>query len=400
VDWIEPVTPIGVFEYKLPPSKSHMIRQLLLASKSTKSTEIRFNGTPGEDIVSMSNCLKKMAVDIQKFPKKWIINPHKNGLIAPKSTLFCGNSGTVARIMTAIAANFDVKVTIDGDESLRKRSNLTLASCLRELGCQVSSDGFPCTVKGPLKPKDIEIDSSKSSQPISALILSSSDFKNDMKLTIKGKNVSRGYLRLTIKLANESGFENDLTHDSIKLSNWEIVTPEVVKIPSEMSLYPMATLLDNLHDGLQVEIEAQDNDELLFRTLEELEKPGVNKINLRDASDIISPLAALMAISDGGEIFGASHAKGKESNRIIRTKELLNIFSLDCDSKEDGLSVSGSQIPKDPETPIDTHMDHRLAMTAVILATYCGAKIVNSDIIKVTHPDFMDMIKSLKSLQP
>jgi 5-enolpyruvylshikimate-3-phosphate synthase len=45
-------------------------------------------------------------------------------------------------------------------------------------------------------------------------------------------------------------------------------------------------------------------------------------------------------------------------------------------------------------------MDHRLAMTAVILATYCGAEIVNSDIIKVTHPDFMDMIKSLKSLQP
>jgi 5-enolpyruvylshikimate-3-phosphate synthase len=64
------------------------------------------------------------------------------------------------------------------------------------------------------------------------------------------------------------------------------------------------------------------------------------------------------------------------------------------------LSVSGGQIPKNPETPIDTHMDHRLAMTAVILATYCGAEIVNSDIIKVTHPDFMDMIKSLKSLQP
>jgi len=400
VEWIEPVTPVGVFEYKLPPSKSHMIRQLILASKSTEKTEIRFQGTPGEDIISMSNCLEMMAVNIQKFPKKWIITPHKDGLVAPKSTLFCGNSGTVARIMTAMVANFNVEVTIDGDESLRKRSNLTLASCLRELGCQISSNGFPCTIKGPLKPKDIEIDSSKSSQPISALILSSSDFKSSMNLTIKGEKVSRGYLQLTIKLANEWGFKNNLIHNSIRLSNWKVITPRIVKIPSEMSLYPMATLLDNLHDGLQVEIETQDNDELLFRTLEGLEKTENTKINLRDASDIISPLAALMAISEGGEILGASHTKGKESNRIIRTKELLNVFSLNCASKEDGLSVSGGEMPKMPEFPVDTHMDHRLAMTAVILATYCGAEVINLDIIRVTHPDFIEMIKSLKSLQP
>jgi 5-enolpyruvylshikimate-3-phosphate synthase len=45
-------------------------------------------------------------------------------------------------------------------------------------------------------------------------------------------------------------------------------------------------------------------------------------------------------------------------------------------------------------------MDHRLAMTAVILATYCGAEIINTEIIKVTHPDFMQMINSLKLLQP
>jgi 5-enolpyruvylshikimate-3-phosphate synthase len=45
-------------------------------------------------------------------------------------------------------------------------------------------------------------------------------------------------------------------------------------------------------------------------------------------------------------------------------------------------------------------MDHRLAMTAVILATYCGGEIMNPEIVKVTHPDFLEMIKSLKILQP
>ena len=40
-------------------------------------------------------------------------------------------------------------------------------------------------------------------------------------------------------------------------------------------------------------------------------------------------------------------------------------------------------------------MDHRLAMTAVILGTSCGAEIDDVEIIKVTHPKFMDMIKRL-----
>jgi 3-phosphoshikimate 1-carboxyvinyltransferase len=400
VERIEPMTPVGVFQYKLPPSKSHMIRQLTLASKSLEITEIKFEGVPGEDIISMGNCLEKMGVKIEKLTERWIVTPPKNRLIAPKETIFCGNSGTVARIMMSMVANFDSEVTIDGDLSLQKRNNSTLASCLRELGCKVSSNGFPCTVKGPIKPKDIEIDASESSQPISALILSSSDFDGTMKLTIKGKEISRGYLQLTTKLAKRWGLKDDFENNSILLSSWKVVTPKIVKIPSEMSLYPMAILLDNLHGNLQVEIEEQDIDELLMRTLEVLENPDINRINLRDASDIITPAAALMAISDGGEIFGAAHTKGKESDRIKRTSELLNLFSLNCEVKEDGLLLLGGEIPVKPDSPINTYMDHRLAMTAVILGTYCGAEIINPDIIKVTHPDFMKMIKALKLLQP
>ncbi|MDA7555264.1 hypothetical protein OAR96_00095 [Euryarchaeota archaeon] len=397
---IEPLAPEGFFQYKLPPSKSHMIRQLMLASKAIQVTEIRFEGTPGEDIISMSNCLEKMGVNIEKYPDKWKVYPPKDGLTPPNETLYCGNSGTVAKIMTAISANFDREINIDGDTSLRSRSNATLSSSLRKLGCQISSDGFPCIVRGPINPTDIEIDASESSQPISALILSSTDFKKKMKLTIHGKEVSRGYLQLTTNIAKQWGLDTEFIDNSITLTNWEVKTPDIVQIPSEMSLYPMAILLDNLHEKLQVEVETQDIDELLLDTLEVLGNPDITKVNLRDGSDVITPAAALMAISEGGEIIGASHTKGKETDRIIRTCELLEKFSLDCIPKSDGLILSGGSYPTKPESPIETHMDHRLAMTAVILATYCGAEIKNTEIIKVTHPDFMQMINSLKLLQP
>lgn len=394
---IEPITPKGVFEYKLPPSKSHMIRELMLASKSMKNTEIIFNGTPGEDIISMSNCLELMGVEIIKEESKWIVKPPKNGLIAPKEELDCGNSGTVAKIMSVIAATFDSEIIVDGDASLRNRSNIELANFLRELGCKVSGNGFPCRIKGPIKiQKKLDIDVSKSSQPITSLILSSSDFKEEMEISLLGEKVSRGYLELTINLARKWGFEGKLKNNNIRLSNWDVKSPGTVIIPSEISLYPMAILLEKLHQDLQIKVKKNDLDNLLSSTLEDLEKTDLKILNLVNASDIITPAAALMAISNGGEIIGAEHAKGKESDRIIKTCELLNAFSINCEPKKDGIRLYGKELPKKPEVEIKTHMDHRLAMTAVILATYCGAEIDNTEIIKVTHPEFMDFISSLK----
>ena len=394
---IEPITPKGVFEYRLPPSKSHMIRELMLASKSMKNTDIIFNGTPGEDIISMSNCLELMGVEIIKEERKWIVKPPKNGLIAPKEQIDCGNSGTVAKIMSVIAATFDSEIIVDGDSSLRNRSNLELANFLRELGCEVSGNGFPCRIKGPIKiQKKLDIDVSRSSQPITSLILSSSDFKEEMDISLLGEKVSRGYLELTINLARKWGFEGRLENNNIRLSNWDVKSPGTVIIPSEISLYPMAILLDKLHHDLQIKVKKNDPDNLLSSTLEDLEKTNLEILNLVNASDIITPAAALMAISNGGEIIGAEHTKGKESDRIIKTCELLNAFSINCEPKKDGIKLYGKELPKRPEVEIKTHMDHRLAMTAVILATYCGAEIDNTEIIKVTHPEFMDLISSLK----
>lgn len=394
---IEPITPKGVFEYRLPPSKSHMIRELMLASKSMKNTEIIFNGTPGEDIISMSNCLELMGVEIIKEERKWIVKPPKNGLIAPKEEIDCGNSGTVAKIMSVIAATFDSEIIVDGDSSLRNRSNIELANFLRELGCEVSGNGFPCRIKGPMKiQKKLDIDVSRSSQPITSLILSSSDFKEEIDISLLGEKVSIGYLELTINLARKWGFEGRLENNNIRLSNWDVKSPGTVIIPSEISLYPMAILLEKLHQDLQIKVKKDDPDNLLSSTLEDLEQTNLEILNLVNASDIITPAAALMAISNGGEIIGAEHTKGKESDRIIKTCELLNAFSINCKPKKDGIKLYGKELPKRPEVEIKTHMDHRLAMTAVILATYCGAEIDNTEIIKVTHPEFMDLISSLK----
>ena len=116
-------------------------------------------------------------------------------------------------------------------------------------------------------------------------------------------------------------------------------------------------------------------------------------INLRDANDLITPLAAAMAIGGGGEILGASHAQFKESNRIGKTVEMLATYSIEVESTTEGLKISGGQNPIAPLHIVPTFGDHRMQMTAVILATKVGADIEGASLHEVSFPEFLNFIQ-------
>jgi len=116
-------------------------------------------------------------------------------------------------------------------------------------------------------------------------------------------------------------------------------------------------------------------------------------IDLRDANDLITPLAAAMAIGGGGEIVGASHAQYKESNRIGRTVEMLSTFSIEVEGTSDGLRIPRGQHPTAPPHPVPTFGDHRMQMTAVILATKVGAEIEGERLHEVSFPEFLNFIQ-------
>ena len=100
---LEPMSLAGQHEWLLPPSKSHMIRWLTLASQGNSECGLQFEGEPGKDVESMVGCLEKMGVEVVRG-EIWVICPPENGLKLPDAPLNCGNSGTAARILTALSA--------------------------------------------------------------------------------------------------------------------------------------------------------------------------------------------------------------------------------------------------------------------------------------------------------
>ncbi len=390
-------------EWNLAPSKSHMIRWLLLAAISEGITKIRFSGSPGADIQSMARCLEQFGVDIVREHGIWIVHGKgTNSLTAPQNVVNCDNSGTALRLLLPYASSFDVPVRVDGDHTLRSRHLPTLITALTTLGAQISpvsdSNSLPFLVQGPLEPSSITLDVSMSSQPLSSILFAMPRISASIDIEIQGDAVSRQHAELSFRIAADTGSSNrwNANMGSIHLEPWSPVVPNNVQVPGDMSLVSFGLLFSHLHDAeLTIPNLPSEDEGLGSEILLDLMASSTHDIldiDLRDANDLLPPLAAFLATGPGGRLRNASHARHKESNRIQRSVELLSQFGLIIEEMEDGIQCVGGQSPVEPSSIIDVHGDHRLSMTAICLATKVGATVGDVGIWEVTDPDFLKRI--------
>ena len=381
------------FEWLMPPSKSHMIRWLALGSQSYGETNISFEGVPGEDSFSMANCLATMGSKIDFGEGNWLIEGPEDGLYVPDNVLNCGNSGTTASVISAMSACLKGDAVIDGDISLRRRTSVGLCDTLSQLGCEISSNSVPRTVSGRISSKDATIDLSGTSQGLTAMALASPNLPHEISLKIKGVSVSEGYWGLTKKICSMSGKNIGVDRGEIQLGPWEVCTPSYIEVCAEESLIPMATLFSRIH-GVTVRKNKVDEIVGLKKAIDML-IGGSEILDLTHASDIITPSAAIMAIGKGGRITGCAHARGKESDRISKTVEMLGAFGIKSMESSDGIIVPGGQEPSRPVDPVLTYSDHRMAMTAMIIASKTGGCVEGDDCVSATDPEFTKRIQSI-----
>ena len=354
----------------LPPSKSHAMRWIILASMSKTPTRIEMTEI-GRDVNALLKCLNQLGIGYENG----IITGGE--LVEPSGPLNCENSGTAFRFLLAQSATCDFTVTLDGDESLRVRSSLPLVQALGVSTSVNSSNLFaPISIEGEFEKKEIEVDVSKSSQFLSSILLMTPR-TNGFSLITKGAPVSRKHSQLTWDLCQATGAKK-------QGEPWEVVCPEVV-IPSDASMMAFAKLA-----GLDVENQPLVNDAIGHDVWNQ-----TGEFDLTDANDLITPLAAYLALGSGGKIIGAKHATFKESNRIKCTASLLSDFGLDVETTEDGLIIKGGQNPTSPIEIVNTFGDHRIQMTAILLAARVGATIDNSTLHEIAWPSYLQQLENL-----
>ena len=427
-------------EWILPPSKSHLIRALLLAGQSPSPVDLEQVKNAGEDARAMRRCLQQLGVLIEDFDQdgqqisqtnpvnfehhpqstKWRVHGvGGGGFSRPASVLNAANSGTTLRLLGTHAGLIGGPIMLDGDLSLRRRSSDELWSSIEQSGVTLSvgmgQERLPALLDGPMREESlsegIDLDISRSSQPLSSWILASPSLPCLTKINLIGDAVSSRHYALSLSLLEMFGGSEKHTEGHIELEPQVLSPPDSFKIPGDASMAAFALLMcacskrsvilngwPAMEDAIGHEVLQSSAQELGIDWSEQVltcnaEEKKVD-LDLSSANDLLPPLAALLAIGGGGVLRGAAHAAYKESNRLTKTCELLAQFGLKVTVENDGLSIQGHQHIVQPSAPIETFGDHRLFMTAVVLASTCGGDVVGQNLHLVADEGFLERLRN------
>ena len=174
---------------RIPPSKSHSFRALIMAALAEGTSRI-IGPAVSNDWMRGTEALEMFGAEIHpKADRVWEVTGTGGGLKTPSDVIDCGNSGIILRFFTALAACCDGYTVLSGDHSIRHiRLCRPLIDALNQLGAWAVStkgDGHaPVVVRGMLKGGRAEIDG-MDSQPVSALLIASALAQAPSEITIR-----------------------------------------------------------------------------------------------------------------------------------------------------------------------------------------------------------------------
>ena len=418
-------------EQVAPASKSIMQRACAAALLHHGTTTILNPGHSNDDLAALDVIQKLGAVIQLEQSTDHKINPtsitvHSDGVKPIGTNMNCGESGLGIRMFTPIAALSDQTITIEGEGSLLKRPMHFFDTIFPKLGIEIESkDGYlPIQIKGPLKPANIEVDGSLSSQFLTGLLMAyaASDATNAV---IQVKDLkSKPYIDLTLAVLNAFGWNVQhqqyerfefLTHPPLAAhinytveGDWSgaafllvagaIAGPITVKGLQLNSMQADKAVMQALKAaGASIKI---NEDEIFIGPANDSDEMDTQlkafEFDATDCPDLFPPLVALAAVCDGvTTLHGVSRLAHKESDRGLTLQTEFAKLGIRIELNQDTMLVYGGTGIHGAE--VFSQHDHRIAMACGIAALSADAPITITDAeaINKSYTDFFVHLQHL-----
>lgn len=392
----------------VPASKSLTNRVLPLSVFSNEKIIIK-NPLSSEDGNIMKNSLIKMGVEIVDIDEKTIRVQNKSFFTNTEDLeIFCGNSGTTLRFLTALSVLRKGKTTFTGIDAMKKRPIKDLVNSLKELDIKIEyneKEGYPPITIYPSnlntnetkKNYEVSLSGEKSSQFFTALFLLAPNI--GLNITVKDKLVSIPYIDLTIALLKKFGVEvKNENYNKFIINKQDVLLPHSIEIEGDASssTYPLSI---GLITGGEVFINNIPKDSFQgdnkFKEIVIDKMKGKNEIlplgniNLEDIPDAALSAISLCAYANGySKITGLSTLRHKECDRLYAMEVNLKNMGIKVRTGEDYIEIWGN--PNEIHgAEIDCFNDHRIAMSFAILGSVVkGVVIKDPECVNKTYPSF------------
>lgn len=408
----------------VPGDKSISHRAVMFGSLAKGTTRIS-HFLEGADCLSTIACFRKMGIDIERNASEILVHGKGlHGLSAPDGILDVGNSGTTTRLISGILAGQNFTSELDGDDSIRTRPMKRIMTPLTSMGADITSKRdngcAPLVIDGKTL-HGIHYDSPVASAQVKSCVLLAGMYADSIT-SVTEPFLSRNHTEIMLNYFGAKVTSEGTTASIVPepaLNGREIQVPGDISSAAYFIAAGLLTpgseiLLKNVGINptragilkvcmdmgaditlLNESTEGEPTADLLIRT-SSLKGTTIEGGIIPTLIDEIPMIAVMAAFADGTTVIrDARELKVKESDRITVMVDNLKRMGADIEGTEDGMIIHGGR-PLHGAT-IDSHLDHRVAMSFAVAGTICDGTvdILHGDCVKISYPEFYNDLYSL-----
>lgn len=404
----------------VPGSKSMTNRALLLAALSEEESILQ-GVLFSDDSRHFLDCLVTLGykLDINETEKTVKLQGCGRNIPNKFAKINVGSAGTAARFITAMLALSDGEYEISCSEQMEKRPMEELFKVLTDMGAQftyLKEEGhLPVRVKGNGGIcKDINMDISKSTQFLSAMLMVTPVTDSGICIRITSEKKEGSYIHITMKMLQSFGVDVKFDGECYNVPGKQKLQIGTYYIEPDVSaacyFYGMAALtggkviVKNVHsDSMQGDLKflsvlekmgcekTEEQDGIAIQGPKDGKLKGVD-INMNDFSDQALTLAALAPFADSETVIrNIGHIRGQECNRMAAIVNELKKCGIGCWEDGDDIHIEPGKIAP---AVIETYEDHRVAMAFTLLGLKAnGIVISNPMCCKKTFETYYEVLE-------
>jgi len=422
---------------RIPGSKSYTNRALILAALA-KGESVITGVSEGDDSVAMIKALTQLGIKVLQTGNSIKIIGNGGEFPEFKGTIDVGAGGTTMRFLASLCATIEGETILKGSERMHERPIFELVDALRELGVKIDylqKEGCPplkifgqkhlgkkmmTSAKKITNAAVVSMDGSFSSQYFTSLLLIGGLLKQDLVIKVKGEQISRSYIDMTIDGLDDFGItveNNNYSEYKIKSGqNYHARSYHVEGDASGASYFMAIAAINGKNDKIctirveNLNVKSAQGDIKFADLLERMgcsvkrgkdfiEVTGNGVLNGIDVDmelmpDTAQTLAVVAAFAKGTtRITGLGTLKIKETDRILAVATELGKMGITCRTGEDWIEIDGGQ----PQANnIDTYKDHRMAMSFAVAGSRLEGMVINDpDVVSKSLPEFWQLLAEL-----
>ena len=409
----------------LPGSKSIANRVLLLAAVACGENIIHNVPVVSEDVMLMLEALIKLGVCIKKLDEVDGCASYKiigcNGSFPVKQAeIFCGNSGTTIRFLTAMLSVMDGAYILTGIARMKERPIVDLINALKQIGANigyVENSGYPPIKIQPFRYNNnelIKISGKTSSQYLTGVLMAMPLVKNNIIIEIIDELISKPYIDITLGLLEIFGCEIKARENNYIIENdVDIYAVNYTIEPDASSasyFLAMGALrgqvaINNLsHSSLQGDKNFASTLSLMGAVVDysdvqirvtSAQLHGIT-VNMEDMPDVAMTLAVVALFATGKTtIMGIQSWKVKETDRLQAMYNELTKLGARVSRTDSSITIEPPQKILE-NIAIDTYNDHRMAMCFSLIAVGGVPVIINNyQCVGKTFANYFDIFNQL-----